>query len=40
VVYIYISILVYLVIALPLTILIWTTFVAAKWGDAEKDRPY
>jgi hypothetical protein len=38
VVYIYISILVYLIAALPLTVLLWAAIVAAKWGDV--DQPY
>jgi hypothetical protein len=29
----YVSIVIYLVVALPLTLLLWTTLVAAKWSD-------
>ncbi len=31
----YVSITIYLVIALPLTLLLWSAIVAAKWSDAE-----
>lgn len=36
----FISILIYLAVALPLTVLLWTALTAAKWGDTEKDKPY
>lgn len=36
----YISIAIYLVIALPLCILMWTAFVSAKWGDGEREIPF
>jgi hypothetical protein len=34
----YTLILIYLVIVLPLAVLIWTTLVAAKWGDEKIEK--
>ncbi len=30
----------YLVVSIPLTVFLWTAFVAAKWGDRQRDIHY
>jgi hypothetical protein len=35
---IYTLLLIYLIIVLPLSVLMWTALVAAKWGDEKKEK--